>query len=328
MSKNPETHPNVVSELLASLKVAGQILLIDEYQPPWGIEIPAGKDLTQHLGVSSQSKVVPFHIVRRGWFELRYDQQDPRVIRSGEVAICTGSDPHQMIQGDPKRLVRLDEILKQGIQPIAETAVGGSTELVCGVFVWQNTKRNPLVDALPAVLHTDVSGRQGKTLESLTQLMINELTMDRAGFGYMVSRLVELVCAESIRQYLDRHSHDEPGWCRAMSDPRIGPAINAIHASPQDAHSVASLAQQVNMSGSRFAARFKEVLGQSVMSYVSNWRINVAIQYLLETDLNLENIAHSVGYDSSAAFSRAFSRICGLSPAAYRKSNQQNNKNN
>lgn len=314
------TNGNALGDVLASLKVSGQVLLVDEYQPPWGIDIPDGGQLAEVLAMPAGTKIVPFHIVRRGSFELHVADQDPMIIRTGEVAICTGSDHHQMIQGDPNRIVPFGELLGTSVNPITASGIGGSTELVCGVFMWRNTERNPLIEALPRIVHTDVSGRGGgKTMELLTQLLVSELRMNRAGYDYMASRFVELLCAESIRQYLDQHAHNHPGWFRAMRDPKIGPALNAIHAAPGSNLSVASLAAGVNMSASRFAARFREVLGESVMSYVTRWRMNIAGRLLLETDLNVEQIAHQVGYESTASFSRAFSRSYCVPPAQYRK---------
>lgn len=314
------TSNNAFSDVLASLKVGGQVLLVDEYQPPWGIEIPEGGQLARALAMPAGTRIVPFHIVRRGSFELHTADQDPMIIRTGEVAICTGSIRHQMIEGDPDRVVPFAELLGSCMNPITVSALGGSTELVCGVFMWRNTERNPLIEALPQIVHTDVSGRDGgKTMELLTQLLVSELRMNRAGYDYMASRFVELLCAESIRQYLDKHAHNHPGWFRAMRDPKIGPALNAIHAASNAPLSVASLAAGVNMSASRFAARFREVLGESVMSYATGWRMNIAGRLLLETNLNVEEIAYQVGYESTASFSRAFSRSYDVSPTTYRK---------
>ncbi|MEM6818164.1 MAG: AraC family transcriptional regulator [Pseudomonadota bacterium] len=320
-------NPSALSDILSSLQVSGQVLLVDEYQPPWGIDIPAGKQLSSALAMPSRTKIVPFHIVRRGSFELHTAEQDPMIIRAGEVAICTGSCQHQMIQGEPDRIVPFADLLSSCMNPIAESGIGGSTELVCGVFMWRNTERNPLIDALPRILHTDVSGRDGgKTMELLTQLLVSELRLTGAGHDYMASRFVELLCAESIRQYLDRHAHDHPGWFRAMNDSKIGLALNAIHAAPDSELSVATLAAGVNMSTSRFAARFREVLGESVMSYATGWRMNIAGRLLVDTTRNIEQIAHQVGYQSTASFSRAFSRSYGASPAKYRKSNRASNE--
>jgi AraC-like DNA-binding protein len=311
---------NALSDVLSSLDVSGQVLLVDEYRPPWGIEIPDGSQIARDLEISSATRVVPFHIVRRGSFELHTADQEPMVIRSGEVAICTGSVEHQMIEGEPGNLVPFGQLLGPRVNPITASGHGGSTELVCGVFMLRNTAHNPLIGALPKVMHADVSGRDGgKTLELLTQLLVSELRMNRAGYDYMASRFVELLCAESIRQYIDRHVHDQPGWFKAMSDPKIGEALNAIHDASAPDLSVASLAAGINMSPSRFAARFREVMGQSVMSYATAWRMNTAGRLLLETNLNVEQIAHQVGYESTASFSRAFSRYHDIPPARYRK---------
>ena len=310
---------NALTDLLSSLRVTGQVLLVDEYQPPWGIEIPEGPRIAAALKLPSTTKVVPFHIVRRGSFELLAPKREALVVRTGEVAICASSSRHRMVQGSPEHMVPFADLLGGSVNPITAAGSGGTTELVCGVFMLQNADRNPLISALPPIIHTDVSGRDGgKTLELLTQLLISELRKTREGHDYMAARFVELLCAESLRQFLDQHPHDRPNWFRAMKDPKIGKALNAIHAAPESNLSVAALASTVNMSASRFAARFRENLGASVMSYVTDWRMTIAGRLLTETETSVEQVARQVGYENTASFSRAFSRSYGLSPSSYR----------
>ncbi len=307
-------------DLLSSLHVGGQVLLVDEYRPPWAIDIPDGVELAQRLGQPSGAQLIPFHIVRRGAFELHMDGCVPRVIHAGEAAICIGSLSHRMIEGRPDEVVAFAELLDDPVHPI-RTGQTGSTELVCGVFVLSNAERSPLVDALPDVLQADLTGRQGsKAMELLTQMLVSELQMNRTGCDYMATRLVELLFAEAIRQHLDNDDHPDPGWFRAMRDPKIGAAINAIHASPKAALSVASLAERANLSPSRFAARFRQLLGKSVMAYVAQWRMSVARRLLIETDLPIAQVAYESGYDNTAAFSRAFSNNFGVPPGSYRRS--------
>lgn len=303
---------------MAALRVSGQVLLVDAYAPPWGIAIPAGVDLGPLLDAPRHTRVVPFHIVRRGAFELKPDGLEPQVVRAGEAVICVGGQSHDMVEGASTECVPFGALL--GGAASLSTSAPGATELVCGVFLLRSLTRNPLIDALPPVLHVDVSGRTGgSTLSLLTALLTGELEQSRAGKRYMASRFVELFCAEAIRQYVDSAAHETPGWLRAVRDPKIGEALNAVHASPGAPHSVASLAAGVNMSPSRFAARFREVMGSPAMGYVNGRRMDLACEQLATTDEAVERVAHAVGYDSVAAFSRAFSRECGISPSAYRR---------
>ncbi len=312
-------HQDALGDVLSSLKVSGQILLAEEYQPPWGIAIPGGVELARELATPRQSRVVPFHFVRRGSFELHRQNTDPLIVRAGEIAICTGSQSHHMIQGEPERVVPFPELLRESVNPLSARGQGGSTELVCGVFLLNHTVSNPFVEALPAVIHADAAaGLGGHTLDLLMRLLLAELRMTRDGSAYMASRLVELVCAESLRQYLDQRSHLQPGWFRGMREPKIAAALRAIHAAPEAEHAVGSLAAGVNLSASRFAARFREVMGESVMSYVTRWRMNLACRLLTETDASVEQVGCRVGYDSAPSFSRAFTRRCGVSPSRFR----------
>ena len=284
---------------MAALRVSGQVLLVDAYAPPWGIAIPAGVDLGPLLDAPRHTRVVPFHIVRRGAFELKPDGLEPQVVRAGEAVICVGGQSHDMVEGASTECVPFGALL--GGAASLSTSAPGATELVCGVFLLRSLTRNPLIDALPPVLHVDVSGRTGgSTLSLLTALLTGELEQSRAGKRYMASRFVELFCAEAIRQYVDSAAHETPGWLRAVRDPKIGEALNAVHASPGAPHSVASLAAGVNMSPSRFAARFREVMGSPAMGYVNGRRMDLACEQLATTDEAVERVAHAVGASGAA----------------------------
>lgn len=315
---------NALDSLLDAVKVSGQILLVDQYQPPWGIQIPDETALQRLLELPRNTRVIPFHIVLRGLFELHRENTEPIIVKTGEVIICSGGQEHRMLQGSPDAIYQFSDMLGSCIQPIEKIGLPGATELVCGVFILQNNGRNPLIEALPAVIHADVSDNEDdKTIASLTQLLVAELTKSRPGNHYMVTHILELLCAESIREYLEMNEHN-PGWFKALRDPKIGRAINAIHKQPEAPISVPWLADKAGMSHSRFSARFREVLGESVMSYVLNWRMNLAARLLAETSINIDTIASRVGYENPSSFHRTFAKSFGDPPARWRKRNRSN----
>jgi transcriptional regulator GlxA family with amidase domain len=154
-------------------------------------------------------------------------------------------------------------------------------------------------------------------LAGVAWMLAHQLDRDALG-GFTAARVIELFCAEAIRAFQRTAGTENAGWFKGLADPRISEAIRRIHAEPAEPWAVESLASVVALSPSRFAARFREVMGRSVMSYVAAWRANVACRMLRESKLGLGEIAGRVGYESLPAFSRAFKAQMGQAPAAWR----------
>ncbi len=143
--------------------------------------------------------------------------------------------------------------------------------------------------------------------------MAEETREARPGGEAVISRLCDIVVIQAIRSWIERDPAAQTGWLGALRDPQIGTAMARIHAEPSRDWSVAALADEVAMSRSAFAARFTQLVGESAMRYVTRWRMHVALD-LLQRGRTVATTAHEVGYDSEAAFSRAFKRVMGTSP--------------
>ena len=310
-------------DTIESLKVNGQVLMVEAYEPPWAISIPDGDTLRDVLGVRNDTKIVPFHLVRRGAFVLEQDGAEPILVRAEEVVLCTADQSHRMVQGTALETISFLDILGSKSRSDDTCVSAGATELICGVFMLRDSPRNPLIEALPDVLHADISGRDGrKTLEVVASLLIDELQSSKAGKAFMAARLLELFCGECLRTHMVVSEHDRPGWFRAMKDSQLASALDAFHADPGRDWSVSSLADIAGMSGSRFAAKFRGMLGVAPMHYAASWRMNVAARLLSDTQKPLSDIAFEVGYESLAAFSRAFKKHVDVPPAQWRKEHQ------
>lgn len=304
------------NDALEDLRINGSVLLHERYAPPWAIDIPDECALRTALAVDPGVRVVPFHLVREGAFDLRYADHAPERIDTHEVAICPSGRPHRMAFGDGATAVPLAEILaNRNPLPIATTS--GATELICGVFQLRSTPLNPLLSALPRVLKVKTAGSDVSPLLDHAVAMLG-VEVAKGPASFITSRLLEVFFAEAIRAYGHKDGAACSGWFKALHDPKIGHALSHLHEKPGAPWTVAALASTIAMSPSRFAARFREVTGQSPMSYVSNWRMTVACQRLRETDEHLAEIAAAVGYQDTAAFSRAFKALVGKSPAKWR----------
>lgn len=271
------------------------------------------------LGLDDTTRVIAFHLLRTGNVDLVTDDETIRV-SAGEVIICTGSQSHVMSSGKGAKVIAFEDLIKnRPAQRFAEDD-DDLTDMICGVFLLANSRNNPLVDALPAMIKADISGKTGgKSLALLAQLLAEQVNEDQRFTNDMSARVLEMLCAEAIRVYLEKDGAKRPGWFAGLSDPKIGAALNHIHNNPESRLTVSVLARDVGMSTSRFAARFRQTLGVSPMNYVTRWRMNVASRLLVETRLNTETIARKVGYDSPPAFSRAFAKHYKTPPARWRR---------
>ena len=313
---------DVLSESIQGLRIQGSLLIREDYAPPWGAAIPSAQVLHRLLGVNAGVRVAIFHLVEAGQCELHLHNGTRQVLEAGEMAVCFDGAPHRIAYGDPAQDIRMEEILAGGghvRQKHAPREVG-STSLMCGAFLLQETPLNPLTGALPAVLHCNLTGEHSLAhLTGVAKMMAQEIDRNDLGSGYLVARLLEVLCAEAIRAHVAQTGSDTPGWITAIKDPVVGEAIAAMQANPGLGWSVAQLAASVAMSPSRFAARFAAALGDGPMAYLAKWRMHIACGYLTDTGLTVSQVATQVGYENTPAFQRAFKRLVGTPPARYRK---------
>lgn len=307
-----------LDDALEDLRITGSVLLHESYVAPWAIAVPSEERLRAILGVDSDTRVLLFHFVRRGSFTLRMVGQETVTVDAGEVAICPTGAAHRMSLGRGVSAVAIEAVLG-GKAPRQTSGAGAdATELVCGVFLVHAAPLNPMLGALPSVMKVATGDTLfSPMLAGVAWMLAHEVDREALG-GFTAARVIELLCAESIRAFQRASGTEHAGWFRGLADPRISEALRRIHEAPGERWSVETLAEGVALSPSRFAARFRVVMGRSVMSYVAAWRANVACRLLRETKLGLGEIAGRVGYESLPAFSRAFKSQLGCAPATWR----------
>jgi len=312
---------DILSDVLRSMRISGSTLLNDDYAPPWAIAIPNADQMAMLLGVKSGVRVVAFHLVKRGSIEITPSSETLIVAEAGEIIIGFGGMAHQISQGNPRSHLPVETLLagKANIFAPIQKDQTRYTSLTCGVFLLHDVELNPLFRSLPPWLHLSTRSSKGErnfalVAESLTQ----EVDQSLMGRGYVIDRLLELLCAEAIRSHIELASSQATGWSSGLKDPIVGGAIALIHANPGDSWTVQRLADCMSLSPSRFATRFVAAIGDSPMAYVTKWRMNVASRLLTQTQQGIQEIATTVGYESLAAFNRAFKKHLGLPPAAWR----------
>ena len=312
---------DVLSDVLQSMRIRGHLLLHDEYLPPWAVAVPDGVQLARLIAPTLHARAIAFHLVLRGQMTLQSRAGEALAVRGGTLAVCFGGEPHHIRQGGSTRARPLHAMLSPGAgasRPLTDS--GRGTVLLCGAFLVEDSHLNPLFAALPPVLCAPVSQWTAHSRSAgIVDRLVREVSERGQGSGYVIGRVLELLCAEVVRSHADTVSTPATGWLAALRDPAIGHAIAQIHARPGEHWSVETLARGVALSPSRFAARFADALGEGPMSYVAKWRMNVACRLLRGTGLGIDRIAADVGYENLAAFSRAFRRHVGTPPGAWRR---------
>ena len=313
---------DLVDPILDGLRLAGSIFLQMELQGAWGFTKPK-------LEGSS------FYIVTAGRCDIRLESGASVTAMEGDLVILPTGDAHVFTSGPTAKLVPFTQVVaglgwdvgtpgmryKAGLLQY-ECGDGGRTSIVAGLFDFEDFGRNPLLLRLPGVLHLphDGSGAEsGDGFASVLRLLVSEVQDHRSGSGSVAGRLADVLFVQAVRSYLRTRPTAEVNWCRGMHDPRIGKALALIHDEPGRPWKVEALAELAGMSRARFASRFHELVGESPISYLTDWRMHCASRQLTARRKTLAAISLDHGYTSEIAFSKAFKRWSGLLPRDYRR---------
>ena len=222
------------------------------------------------------------------------------------------------------RLTRLEDL--EPTQPGEKDGIvsyggrGAVTTLVCGGLRLEDHATNPLFSILPAYIHVRSQNRQSMPwLQAIVKLVKAEASANRVAAEAVITRLSEILFIQAVRAYLCTFGDGKAGWLGALKDPQIGQALALIQRQPGESWTVESLASRVSLSRSAFSAKFKQMVGEPPMQYLTRVRLTKAAALLRTHPATLVEIALSIGYDSEVAFSKAFKRYFGMAPGAYRQ---------
>jgi len=196
---------------------------------------------------------------------------------------------------------------------------GAPTTIVCGALSFDEASLKPITQLLPTFILMKADQARTLALHNTVQALASEMAEQAPGSEVVATRLAEILVIQLLRAHIASEPSRSKGWLRAVFDPQLGTALSALHDKVDAPWTVESLAESAGMSRSAFAARFKELLGQTPLEYVTEWRMQKAMQLLEQRDKKLIDIARSVGYESDAAFSKAFKRVVGANPGEYLK---------
>jgi AraC-like DNA-binding protein len=308
---------DVLSDMLASLRLSGGVFLDGELRAPWAVVSHLGpEDCAAFFDVPHH--VVAYHFVRSGTLSCQVGD-GPRVeVRAGEIVLLPKNEPHYLHGPVPCRPVDANGLVKQsedGILRLRHGGDGETTEIYCG-YLGTTAQSDPLLASLPSILTVaaDAAGTDwvARSIEFATEQL-------GANSPEMVGKLAEGLFAEAVRRYFEAMPEAERGWLAGLRDPAVGKALELIHARYAEAWTLDALAREAGVSKTVLAERFRAHIGESPMQYCARWRMRVAANMLRDHRENSASIAYSVGFNSEAAFNRAFKREYGAPPATWRR---------
>lgn len=332
-----------LSEVLSVIRLSGAIHFLAEFRHPWAVAFSPPEILAARLKLPHGS-VTPFHVFTNGSCWVKSGRLAPMRVESGEVVIFPRGDQHILASDPAVTPAAIKNIYPQpSMERITAVRHGGTgelTTLICG-FVHLDQHFDPLLDSLPDMICVRTcedaleieslhkGGRRTLSINDQKQeaewwlasvrYLAKEAATPRPGQRAVLARLAESLFLELLRLQLRHTVEGQVGWLAGLQHPHIGRVLGLLHASPERPWTVAELARKASMSRPAFANRFVEIIGQSPIQYLAGWRMLLARRLLEDSNLTVGEIGLRVGYESEAAFSRAFHRVVGRAPAAWRK---------
>jgi AraC-like DNA-binding protein len=301
-----------VGEALHSLRMDSSLYTRSEFTAPWGLGLPP---LPGHL---------MFHVVTSGRCWLEVEGTEPRQLQPGDLALVSQGDGHRLVSDPGAPAAPLFDLPREQVSERYEIlrhgGGGAATTMMCGAVRFDHPTAHRLVKLLPPTIVIDGwTSPRVDWVQSTLRFMTDEASELRPGGEAVITRLADILVIQAIRGWIAQDPAAQTGWLGALRDPQIGHALSLIHRHPERAWTLASLAAEVAMSRSAFAARFTELLGEPAMRYVTRFKMQLAGDALQEEGARIGDVARRLGYRSEAAFSRAFKRFVGVAPGRARR---------
>jgi AraC-like DNA-binding protein len=314
---------DAMSEVLGGLRLRGAVFFRAALSAPWNFGTPRSREMALLLAPGAQHLII-YHFVASGGLAASVDDGPSLDLTAGDIVVFPHGDPHHLRAGsgqvpvDSRAVV--EKIVSRDLQPLEAGGRGATTELVCGYLVCDPLLCGPLLESLPRILKVNVrTDRAGHWLEQCILHLAEEAATQSPGSEAMLAKLSEALFVDTLRRYLAGLPEHSTGWLAGARDGAVGRALALMHGRPGHAGTVAELADAVGVSRSVLVERFSRYLAEPPMAYLTNWRLRLAAEALRSTPKGVADIAAEVGYESEAAFNRAFKRTFGLPPARFRR---------
>ena len=320
MRKTPRM--DALSELLRVVKLSGAMFFKSSCSSPWCLNAPRSQAFLPYIRARA-SHVIEFHYLTEGTAFVRLGDE-VTALEAGDIVMIPHGDAHVMGAGIGGKPIDGDAALPalwSGNLALANFGGGGAiTGLVCGYLACDGELIKPVLAALPRVVRVNIRGdASGDWLDNTLRHAIVQAETGAPGSDVILAHLAEVLFAEVLRRYLLSLPRGRKGWLAGAGDPGVGRALAALHRDPAREWTLASLAEEAGISRSVLTERFTRFLGQSPMAYLWDWRLELGAEALRTTSRSVQRVALDAGYDSEAAFNRAFKRRFSSPPARYRR---------
>ena len=303
---------DILAEVLDGVRLSSSLHCPLALRAPWGLRVDGRPEAC-------------FLVILEGGCLLEVDGlEGATMLRAGDFVVMSPGCGHTMRDAPGSAALPLAAFLEQcpaGPDGTRRWGGGGAlTAAIGGKFRLEGDGLSPLLRALPPLILIRREQRAAVDwLDPMLEAIACEARSGRPGAAAVITRLSDILFIQAVRACLADQPDCGPSWLRALADVQIGPALGQVHRRPEHGWTVARLAAEAAMSRSAFAARFQQVVGEPPLQYVTRWRMHKAGTLLRRTGDSLDAVAAQVGYESEAAFSKAFKRWAGLSPGAYRR---------
>lgn len=316
-----------LSDVLETIRLRGALFFLWQPSAPFAVGVADGQKLCRHI-VPGSDCVISYHIVTQGPCWAAVDGEPPIRLETGEILVLPRGDAYK-IADEPRYPSAADEtasieffrsMARGEIAPLVTGGGPGPAEsrLICGFLGCNLRPYNPLLSTLPRMIRIPAPVEDDDPLTSLIEFALSESKQSRGGERCLLMRLSEVMFVEVLRRYLRLNADFHGSWMDGLSHPVVGRALSLLHRDLAYPWTLAELADRSGASRSTLAERFNQIIGTPPMQYLTNWRMQVASSRLLEHGAKVYAVAREVGYESEAAFSRAFKRVVGQTPKAWR----------
>jgi AraC-like DNA-binding protein len=315
------TGPDLLSEMLSVVRLTGSVFLNARFTSPFGVMDP--RSYGERTPMARLRHVSIFHLIVAGDCQFETGGET-RPVSAGDILFLPFPDAYRFWSGQPERIVPASEIVRPGpIEGVWTVNHGGGYEevrMVCGFLESAEFLFVPVFRTLPPLIVEEwAEDKVGALIASTVREIITLVEAATPGTQAVLGRLMELLFVEILRRHVARLPADSRGWFAALNDPIVGRTLRLLHSDPTRGWTIDEIASEVGTSRSVLAGRFKALLGRPPIDYAIGWRIQLAADRLRLGHESLAGIAESVGYESEAAFIRAFKRVTGTTPGAWRE---------
>jgi AraC-like DNA-binding protein len=310
------------SEILSAVKLNGAVFFTAEFSAPWGLTTPASNQMAAKIAPQAEHLVL-YHLVVEGRAVVELADGQRTELVPGDIVIFPHGDPHHMSSGSAPRPFPdygiSAKIEARDLTPLHAGGGGETSRLVCGYMTCDPYLSRPILSGLPPVFKINIrTDRSGHWLENSILHLVEECASGRVGSQAMLAKLSEALFVDTLRRYVAGLPEKQLGWLTGARDPIVGKSLGLLHGRVAHPWTIASLADEVGISRSALVERFTRYLSEPPMTYLTRWRLQLAARSLEKTSRGVAEIAADVGYESEAAFNRAFKREYGQPPGRYR----------